>query len=346
MARHPHRSIRLALAAALVVLAVPSAVGLEIDPAEMELVRQIHARIVAQQEREPSELQRYEGSLPGSGVTYAMVPVGGGQFLMGSPAREKGRRPDEGPQRRVEVSSFWMGAVPVTWDQFELFMYRERLEAANAEVDAVSRPTPPYVDMSFGMGKEGYPAISMTHHAASKFCQWLSAQTGRFYRLPTEAEWEYAARAGSSSAWFFGDRPDRLGEFAWYEENSDFKTQPVGRKRPNPWGLSDMSGNVWEWTLDAYSPDGYGRPGSQPLVNPWAKPQGEYPRVVRGGSWNDPPEDLRSAARKPSAQAWKMMDPQMPQSVWYHTNALWLGFRLVRPQTIPTPEEMYEYWNR
>lgn len=338
------RAIPAALGSLLLTSALSAA---EVDPAEMAAVQEIHAHIVATQEKEASgEMEAFSATIPGSDVSYDMVPIPAGQFLMGSPADEEGRDADEGPQRQVAVSAFWMGKVPVTWDAFELFMYPERLETdPDQRVDAVSRPTPPYVDMSFGMGREGYPAISMTHHAANKFCQWLSAKTGHFYRLPTEAEWEYAARAGTDTRWFFGDDPANLDDYAWHAGNSGSKTQPVGQKKANPWGLHDMHGNVWEWTLDQYSPEGYVDLGDS-TENPWAKPASEYPRVVRGGSWNDEANELRSASRKGSNRDWKMMDPQLPQSVWYHTNALWLGFRIVRPAEVPSPEEMYEYWNR
>src|SRR5690606_32649713 len=170
--------------------------------------------------------------------------------------------------------------------------------------------------------------------------------TGHFFRLPTEAEWEYAARAGTSTAYSFGNDPADLDDFAWSERNSNFTSQPVGKKKPNAWGLHDMHGAVWEWTLDQYFPDRYATlQNSDPVIDPWAKPSKEYPRVVRGGSWNDAPEDLRSASRRPSDPDWKMLDPQLPKSIWYHTNAPWIGFRVVRPAEIPSPEEMYEYWN-
>jgi formylglycine-generating enzyme required for sulfatase activity len=219
-------------------------------------------------------------------------------------------------------------------------------EAQNpdAMVDAISRPTPPYVEMSFGMGLNGYPAISMTQHAANKFAQWLSTKTGHFYRLPTEAEWEYACRAGSSTAYSFGDDPALLGEYAWFDANSGGKYQKVGTKKPNAWGLHDMHGNVVEWTLDQYDESFYGA-GGELAVNPWNKATQPYPHVARGGGWADSASRLRCGARQASDPEWKFQDPQLPKSIWYHTDAQWLGFRLVRPLKVPSAKQMFEYWN-
>jgi formylglycine-generating enzyme required for sulfatase activity len=225
----------------------------------------------------------------------------------------------------------------VAWDEYRLFMFASQageIAGKDPVVDAVSRPTKPYVEMSFGMGIDGYPAISMTQHAANKYAEWLSARTGEFYRLPTEAEWEYACRAGGSGA------PARLDDVGWHAGNSGGKYQLVARKKPNAWGLYDMLGNVMEWTLDRYAPY---KPEAQ--SNPWARATTPYPHAVRGGSWNDPAAALTCTARTPSTADWKMQDPQLPKSIWYHTDAQWLGFRLVRPAKIPTAEEMFRYWN-
>ena len=210
-------------------------------------------------------------------------------------------------------------------------------------MDAVSQPTKPYMEMSFGMGQRGYPAISMTQHAANKYCQWLSAQTGHFYRLPTEAEWEYACRAGTTTPYSFGD-VSKIGQYAWYYENSNEKYQKVGKKKPNPWGLHDMHGNVMEWTADRFSPTYFDEIAEQSEL-PFLKPSRLYPRTVRGGGWDDDPENLRSAFRKGSDAIWKQQDPQLPKSIWYHTDAQWLGFRIVRPLVVPSADEMYFYWN-
>lgn len=337
-----HDSARLpilAAAAGVFVLALPAA-----DSEEMELVRRIHTRIAAGSASEP-DFTAYEQTIPDSSVSFRMAAIPAGEFQMGSPHDEPGRNDDEGPQRRVKVGAFWMGSHEVTWDEYRIFMLREAsgYRDPDTTVAAVSSPTPPYVEMSFGMGINGFPAISMTQHAAGKYAQWLSAKTGRFYRLPTEAEWEYACRAGSDSSFSFGNHASALDEHAWFRENSARSYQQIGSKKPNRWGLYDMHGNVWEWTLDRYEASYPAADGT--LENPWARAEALYPRVVRGGSWIDEAAMLRCAARRGSEEVWKVQDPQLPKSIWYHTDAQWLGFRLVRPVEIPTPEEMHEVWN-
>ncbi|MDB6053672.1 MAG: hypothetical protein JWN25_1195 [Verrucomicrobiales bacterium] len=299
------------------------------------------------------EMMLYTNVIPGSKVTYAMVPIKGGEFVMGSPDDQPGRKSDEGPQHKVQISPFWMEQCETTWDEFELFMYPEEEKkwkgqiATDASIDkvsdAVSRPTKPYVEMSFGMGKNGFPAISMTQHAANKYCQWLSAKTGHFYRLPTEAEWEYACKAGTTTAYSWGDDPSLAPQYAWFEKNSDSKYQKVGKKLPNPWGLYDMHGNVAEWTLDQYEPN-YKKFAAALTMDPWNVATMPYPHSVRGGSWDDDVLKLRSTVRRASGKDWKMQDPQLPKSVWYHTDAQFLGFRIIRPLKVPTLEEMQKYW--
>jgi len=317
------------------------------------MVPDIHRRIVENLKvKTEAEMQVYTNTLPGSSVTYVMVPIKGGEFTMGSPDTEKNHKPDESPQHKVKVDPFWMGMFEVTWNEYEIFMYpddekklRETYptdEKINKISDAVTRPSKPYVEMSFGMGKDGYPAIAMTQHGGNKYCMWLSAKTGEFYRLPTEAEWEYACRAGTTTAYSFGDDESQLGDYAWYEQNSDFKYQKVGTKKPNPWGLFDMHGNVAEWCLDQYEPN-Y-EPFAKGAVNPWVRATKPYPHSARGGSWDHPAEVLRSAARIASTPDWKAQDPQLPKSVWYLTDAQFIGFRLVRPLKVPPPEEMAKCW--
>ncbi len=315
-----------------------------IIPARLALVRQLHERITRVTAKTAAAAQPYAETIPGTIVKFTLVPIPAGTFTLGSPTGEKGRRPDEGPQRKVSLAAFWMGQYEVTWDEYELFMLAPDLTgpAEGEKPDAVSHPTKPYGDPTFGMGIEGYPAVSLTHHAAAKYCEWLSAKTGHFYRLPTEAEWEYAARAGTTTAYSFGDDPTPLADYAWFGAE---KYEKVGGRKPNPWGLYDMHGNVGEWTLDQYQADAYARLPGNPSPGSWVRSTEPYPHAVRGGGWNDAPEQLRSAARLGSSPDWKKDDPGLPKSVWYLTNAPWVGFRLVRPSEVPSAEEMYHYWN-
>lgn len=288
----------------------------------------------------------YTETIPGSDVDFEMIPIQGGKFLMGSPEDESGRNEDESPLHPVEVDPFWMGKHEITWDEYELFVYPEMAkettkQLASSKIDGITQPTAPFVDMSFGMGKKGYPAVNITQYAALRYCRWLTALTGDFYRLPTEAEWEYACRAGTTTAYSFGDNPDLLDEYAWYYENSDEGYQKIGTKKANPWGLHDMHGNVVEWTMDGYVPS-YKDGAVQ--HNPWVKGTKLYPHSVRGGSWDDDPEELRSAARRPSKPIWKQRDPQIPRSNWWMTNAPFLGFRIVRPLNQPSQEEINSYF--
>ncbi len=287
-----------------------------------------------------------------------MVPIKGGKFTMGSPKTEADRNADEGPQHEVEIAPFWMAKVEITWDVFEVWMFdldiqRRKLSKidANARDKAadeyqLAQPTRPYTDMTFSMGRKGYPAICMTQLAARTYCQWLSEKTGRYYRLPTEAEWEYACRAGTKTAYSFGDDLDDLDDYAWHYENSDEKYQKVGKKKANPWGLHDMHGNVSEWVLDSHALDTYKNRVGKATANPLVVPQKLYGRIVRGGSWDDDPDMLRSAVRSSSAESWKQQDPQIPQSIWYHTDATHVGFRIVRPLTEPSAKEKASKWDK
>lgn len=306
-----------------------------------------------------AEMKPYTELIEHSDGQIEMVPIKGGKFLMGSPTTEKGRKADEGPQHEVQVDPFWMAKFEMTWDAYDVWMSdldinkRTVLKIAPNARDAaadkyqLTQPTKPYTDMSFSMGKRGgYPAICMTQHSARIFCKWLSAKTGRYYRLPTEAEWEYACRAGTTTAYSFGDDPDELGDYAWFTDNSEEKYQKVGKKKPNPWGLYDMHGNVAEWVLDQHTTDFYGKLQGKVAVNPLAIPLTEYNRVVRGGSWDGDPASLRSAARHASHEDWKQQDPQLPQSIWYLTDALGVGFRVVRPLVEPTAAEEAAKWDK
>lgn len=296
---------------------------------------------------QPDIFDTYTQEIEGSELVINMVPVMGGTFKMGSP----NGNPDEGPAHQVYVDDFWMASHETTWDLYQLFA-EARNDTPNTdyggeiqlEIDGIASATTPYVDMSHGMGKKGYPVVNVTQHAALTFCKWLSAKTGYFYRLPTEAEWEYAARAGSSGDYFFGDELSELDAYAWYASNSNNKYQPVGLKKPNPLGLYDIYGNVAEWTLDQYCVETYKDRAGKETKNPWVRPTQLYPRVVRGGSWQDEAEALRVSSRRASDPRWKRIDPQIPKSQWWFTNAPHVGFRVVRPKITPPASEIEKYW--
>ena len=287
-------------------------------------------------------LEPYVVDVPGTESGIEMLPIPGGRFRMGCPAEEPGSGPGESPAHEVEVSPFWMAEMETTWDIYESYQL-DRVP----DPDGVTGPTPPYMPMDFGMGVEGYPAIAMTHYAARQFCKWLSLQTGDFYRLPTEAEWEFACRAGSETAWSFGDDPALLDAHAWHYGNADDGYRQVGRLAANAFGLHDMHGNVAEWVADGFDPDAWAARAArgEVVVDPVVWPDGEWGRVVRGGSWYDDPEQTRSAARRASGEGWKASDPQRPQSIWYLTDADWVGFRVVRPLRPPPREEWARWWD-
>jgi formylglycine-generating enzyme required for sulfatase activity len=275
---------------------------------------------------------------------FEMVYVPGGEVTVGSPTAEPGRDKNEGPQYRAKVGNLWVGKYEVTWDAYDVFWYDQTFPKADEEKakglgpDAVTRPTNTFVDETYGHGREGHPAICMTHHAAMVFCEFLRKKTGKPYRLPTEAEWEYLARGGKgSTAYFFGDDPKDLEEYAWFKANSPDEDHPpgtthkCGSKKPNPFGLYDVYGNVWEWTLDQYDPKAYEKRAANPLsLRPVTVPTADkWAHVVRGGSWADKSERCRSAARRVSDKTWMRWDPQEPQSIWWLTRMDVIGFRVV-----------------
>jgi sulfatase modifying factor 1 len=302
----------------------------------------------------------YDTIIPGTQVTFRMIPIPGGKYLMGSPDDEVGRSQDEGPLREIIVEPFWMGQFEVTWSEYKLYMelYRSLKEFQTRKlrpvtdankVDAVTAPTPLYEpDFTFEHGENPrQPAVSMTQYAAKQYTKWLSAITAQQFRLPTEAEWEYAARAGTSTAYSFGDDASNLHEYAWFADNTMMSgTRPVGQKKPNAFDLFDMHGNAAEWVLDGYAPYKAADHPLQAHVD-WVRTDKPDPRVVRGGSWEFPAEQCRSAARLGSDdKAWKEYDPNLPKSPWWYTTdpARGVGFRLLRPLNAVPREDMHEFW--
>lgn len=306
----------------------------------------------------------YKSTIPGTEIEFEMVPIAGGKFMMGSPEGEAGRKKDEGPQFEVTVQPFWMGKYEVTWDEYKEFMKLDKVFKAFArkkvreinkqnEIDAITAPSSLYEPTFTYEAGEGpiEPAATMTQYAAKQYTKWLSRMIGDFYRLPYESEWEYACRAGTKTAYYFGDDPDDLEDHGWYYENSEEYRHDVGELPPNPWGLYDMYGNASEWVLDQYSEDGYARLKGKSVTSEQAynKPTKQYPRVVRGGSYEtEDAEDCRSSARLGSDDvAWKDADPNIPKSPWWYTDtpALGVGFRLMRPLSPPKTREAQEsFW--
>ena len=284
----------------------------------------------------------YDQAILGSRLNFKMVPIQGGEFLIGSPVNEKGRNADEGPQKKLSIAAFWMSAYEVTRDELDVFL-KDETTSQNVSVDAITRPSPQYVDLSWGMGKEGgYPANSMSQRTAIMYCKWLYQKTKVFYRLPTEAEWEYACKAGTNNTYFFGNNAADLDKYAWYEKNSENTFHKVGKKLPNPWGLYDMLGNMTEWTLDHYDATAFEKINNQQLVI--EANNAKYPKTLKGGSFLDSAIELRPSKRFHSDPIWNRRDPQIPKSKWWLTEAKQVGIRLLRPLLQPTEEEIKQFF--
>ncbi len=305
---------------------------------------------------EPTKIDEFSDfveKIPETSVSFKMVAVPGGQFKMGSPADESYRELSEGPVRDVAVDSFWMGEVEVTWDEYLAFFNatssQGRKEAeleTNQDVDGITGATPPWGAPDQGWGKGSRPAITMSYHAAQTYCRWLSSVTGKNYRLPTEAEWEYAARGGTQGAYFFEGSPKDfesdgffkkifgvdttvINSYVIYQENSPYKTQTPDKVKPNPFGLKNMLGNVAEFCLDYYDPQVYGKYPQGVVSNPRGPRNGDE-HVVRGGSYNNSAKDLRIARRDfTKTEEWLVTDPQIPKSIWWYSDSKNVGFRVV-----------------
>jgi sulfatase modifying factor 1 len=304
----------------------------------------------------------YETTIPGTEIKFRMEPIPGGVVKVGSPAGEPGRKPDEGAQVEVQLEPYWMGAYEVTWAEYmrymamhDLFKELSRLNIVKVTPEkkdlVVTAPSNLYEpDFTFKKGDDPkFPAVTMSQFAARQYTCWLSGLSGQFYRLPSEAEWEHACRAGATTAYHFGDDPKALGDYAWFYGNSTETMHKVGEKKPNAWGLFDMHGNVGEWTLEAYQEKG--RPAANKVLTgaeaiQW--PTKLYPRVLKGGGWDQDAAQCRVASRRASQDdPWRKTDPNIPQSPWWFTEeaALSVGFRVVRPLAdLPRPEKK-KYWD-
>ncbi|MCH2200777.1 MAG: formylglycine-generating enzyme family protein [Fuerstiella sp.] len=292
----------------------------------------------------------YEMSIPGTDVVFALEPIPGGQITVGS------------DHRKYFIGPFWMGRFEVTWSEYKQFMNlyhvfkqfqinRQRTVNDDNEIDAVTAPTPLYEPTyTFEFGDDPrQPAVTITQYAARQYTKWLSAVTGLQYRLPAEAEWEHACRAGATTAYHFGKSPGDLSEFGWFKGAADTKgAQIVGQKRPNSWGLYDMHGNAAEWVLDG--PDGSSAAEGATILDAsteWIRSQTPDHRKVCGGSWEFPATDCTSTSRLLSVHAeWKFTDPNIPKSPWWFTDdpARGVGFRIMRALKSVDRKQMEEYW--
>lgn len=300
--------------------------------------------------------ESFTEQIPGTPVSFNMKAIPGGSFNMGSSEKEAFHKTDESPVRNVTVSPFFMAEFEVTWDQYWAFYGATMSEGRtppetiyannsnNPDVDAISGPTPPFGFPDQGWGGGDRPAITMTHYAAETFCQWLSKKTGKNYRLPTEAEWEYAARSGSETPYFFAGNPkdfsdqgflrkffdaktDSISSYVIYAKNSNNKTQEPGMVKANGFGLKNMLGNVMEYCADKYDPEAYSK-GGEKVTNPIVTEGTEW--VVRGGNYTSDAADVRSAARASTHHdAWLKTDPQQPKSIWWYSDIRGIGFRVV-----------------
>lgn len=261
------------------------------------------------------ELKDFTQKVDGTTISIDMVAIPGGTVKIGVTADEE-RGDYDLDQKEVTVKPFYMSKTEITWGQFTPWVFNAALEVnltkevkKKENVKGICRPSSPYGTIARGLGdSKKHPAFGMTRFCAEKYCEWLSKKTGKKYRLPTEAEWEYAARAGSTDPYFWG-KADGADEYAWFGDNSEADTHVVGKKKPNKFGLYDMLGNVGEWV--------------QPL-----KDDQEY-AILRGGHWESPIENLRCAYRDEEDPAWNDMDPNLPKSIWWLSSANWTGIRLV-----------------
>ncbi|MEX0986911.1 MAG: SUMF1/EgtB/PvdO family nonheme iron enzyme [Bacteroidales bacterium] len=302
----------------------------------------------------PALIHRFEDfteTIPLSAVDFKMKAIPGGTFTMGAAEDDKFAGPDERPAREVSLDPFFMGEIEVSWNEFLTWYAQTSGEGRTTDVgmlegiDGLSGATPPYGNPDQGWGKGKRPAITMTHYAAEKYCEWLSLVTEKKYRLPTEAEWEYAARGGTTGTYFFeGDVKDYAGvglkarligtdtsvinTYVTYALNSGGRSQLPRTARANPFGLKHMLGNVAEFCADYYVEDAYSKfPG--PLKNPVVS-EGGSERVIRGGSFLSGALELRISDRNMTKHdSWLKTDPQIPKSLWWYSDCYHVGFRVV-----------------
>ncbi len=303
----------------------------------------------------------YDHQIPGTDVSFKMIPVPAGVFTMGT---AEGDGQEVRKSASIAVKPFWIGQHEVSWAEYLGYMEMDanfkllqrngiRKVENREDVDAVTAPSALYEpDITYEAGEDpDQPAASMTQFAAKQYTKWLSLLTGTIYRLPYEAEWEYACRAGTTTKFYFGDDDSKLEDHAWFADNSDEERHASGRLEPNPWGVFDMYGNVSEWVLDGYEPvsDAGKAKQESSVEESFRKPTTVYPRTLRGGSFVSEADLCDSVTRLGSDdEPWKEEDPNYPKSPWWYTGyeGLGVGMRIVRPwNTDVSPEQKQLYWD-
>ncbi|HEV8604213.1 MAG TPA: SUMF1/EgtB/PvdO family nonheme iron enzyme [Tepidisphaeraceae bacterium] len=237
-------------------------------------------------------------------VKFDMVKIPAGKFMYSPDSKT--------PPKETEIKSFWIGKSECLWDHYDVYESRldltedQKIEMKKTGVDAKTRPSKPYLAPDRGYGHTGFPVISVSYKSATMYCVWLSEKTGKKYRLPTEAEWEYACRAGAKDPVQLAK--NQVLDMAWTKENADDKTQPAMTKKPNAWGLYDMLGNAGEWCSQL---------------------QGDLP-VLKGATFLEPATKINPGWRAPFDKAWQETDPNIPKATWWLSDGTFTGFRIAR----------------
>lgn len=241
-----------------------------------------------------AKLQPFVQTLPGSVVKIKMMPIPGGKVKIGA--------------KEVEVAPFWMAQTETPWEAYDVFLASgppsPAYDQTEYPVDAIARPSKSYILPDLGWGHNGYPVINVSFISTQMFCRWLSAESGKKFRLPTEAEWEFAARGGVAGPWKLDKA--MIEQTTWWAGNAGRITNPVAKKKPNKYGLYDMLGNVGEWATDLE-----GKP------------------VLCGGTHRDGLAGTTPATRRRWTPKWQETDPQFPKSRWWLADANFAGFRIV-----------------
>ena len=243
--------------------------------------------------------------VPGTTVPFELVETPSGQIQYGD--------------TQHAIGELFVLRTELTWDLYDIYVYELDEPDGSSPADAVSRPSKPYVPPDRGFGHDGYPAIGMTRKAAEGFCEWLSLKTGVEVRLPSQPEWIYLAQGGEDGAYCCGVTAESLSDIAWFKENSEHSTHPVGIKQPNGFGLHDIHGNAAEWVItDTRRP------------------------FAMGGGYRDEAGECTSTSAQRQMSSWNQSDPQIPKSQWWLADCSWVGFRFVIDATDEQTDKLKE----